>query len=353
MNTPLSTDTSAPPRRLPLIYITGSGRSGSTLLSRILASANNVFYCGELYRLAYTLFARGGDCACGATPQDCTFWSSVLSKSGLDTLPSQNGFAWWQLQKKYGLTRRFHNLVQGKFDADKEFHNYAQWLYRLYVGIYQTLYAEHNCLPILIDSSKLPGYGYILARTLPVDIRFIHLTRNPEAVCRSWQNPPFDPRKEQHMAKQTPLLTSWRWLQRNKNSQYLSTLYPYQRVRYEDLVADPQAFIAALVSPSQGGVLSDMGISVRLENRQVHSTLDHTLDSDPKATQSKFGDGFVINLNKTPSPVVPPESAHLVKPPALTWRKHINAIQDACWDSVIHTLQMVLNYRQARSYGYY
>ena len=63
-----------------VIYITGAGRSGSTLLSNILGQLPGAVSVGELYYL----WARGLEdnilCGCGTPVRDCHFWTRVLQR---------------------------------------------------------------------------------------------------------------------------------------------------------------------------------------------------------------------------------------------------------------------------------
>lgn len=56
-------------------YISGIGRSGSTLLDLIISTNQKVFSLGEIYR--FNSFNKEIKCACGKRIKDCQFWSRV------------------------------------------------------------------------------------------------------------------------------------------------------------------------------------------------------------------------------------------------------------------------------------
>lgn len=60
-----------------LIYIGGSGRSGSTLLDMLLSNHPDIQSVGEIHRL--NLYARDINerCTCGESILDCSFWQKV------------------------------------------------------------------------------------------------------------------------------------------------------------------------------------------------------------------------------------------------------------------------------------
>src|SRR4051812_39799023 len=65
--------------RLPtVLYVAGAGRSGSTLLERLIAEKNDFFAVGELYYLWERGYERNELCSCGEPFHDCPFWQEVL-----------------------------------------------------------------------------------------------------------------------------------------------------------------------------------------------------------------------------------------------------------------------------------
>lgn len=65
-----------------LVYITGSGHSGSTLLDRLLGSHPDVMALGEIHRFSLGLHRdeKPFRCDCGLPLQKCPFWERVIEK---------------------------------------------------------------------------------------------------------------------------------------------------------------------------------------------------------------------------------------------------------------------------------
>ena len=79
-----------------IIYIAGYGRSGTTLLDRLLASHRQVFTVGELGRLPRTMRApERYRCSCGAQIDNCVYWPSVWKQvaASLSMTPEELGVA--------------------------------------------------------------------------------------------------------------------------------------------------------------------------------------------------------------------------------------------------------------------
>lgn len=65
---------------LTLIYITGAGRSGGTLLGRLLDQVEGMFYAGEL-RQIWRPGLEQRLCACGSSIGACDFWQAVFQRA--------------------------------------------------------------------------------------------------------------------------------------------------------------------------------------------------------------------------------------------------------------------------------
>lgn len=71
-------------KSINIIYISGGGHSGSTLLGLLIGSAKDVFNAGEVKFIDKlktvddkNIEAMGDLCSCGAPANECTFWKSV------------------------------------------------------------------------------------------------------------------------------------------------------------------------------------------------------------------------------------------------------------------------------------
>src|SRR5215472_10332799 len=108
------TETSAPPPGVApagqpgpaptVIYIAGSGRSGSTLLERALGELPGVVNVGELMDLFRRTVAHGERCGCGQSFADCPFWAGV-GKRAFDGWADDRIAAVHQLQARVARQR--------------------------------------------------------------------------------------------------------------------------------------------------------------------------------------------------------------------------------------------------------
>ena len=122
---------------------------------------------------------------------------------------------------------------------------YADALGRQYRAI-----AESSGGRVVVDSSKMASDA-LLADTIPgINLKVIHLIRDPRGVTWSWRKQMRQPGPQgRAMQRQHPIATAARWDAYNAFAELL--LAPrlgdrFRRLRYEDLLADPKGQLSDL-----------------------------------------------------------------------------------------------------------
>lgn len=171
-----------------LVYVCGSGHSGSTLLSLLLGNQARMVSLGEIYQTVRNVALRQKPCTCGAAAQDCPVWGDILD--AVSSLPEEERLA------------PTMNMLAGRCDP-----------------------------AVMIDSSK---HLKILKQHVgrrDLDVFAVHLVRDGRAVAFS------NARKDRDMAE-----AARTWQKVNLDiADYLAKSLPGRHVtiRYEDLVARP------------------------------------------------------------------------------------------------------------------
>ena len=238
-----------------VVYLAGLGRSGTTLLERLLGELPGVCPAGEVVHLWQRGVAEGERCGCGEPFPACAFWRAV----------GEEAFGGWD-QVDTGHLARLHATVdRTRFVLplaapwrppafQRALDEYASYYLRLYTAIGGT--SGCRCV---VDSSKHASLAFCL-RTCPgLDLRVVHVVRDSRAVAYSWsrrvRRPDAD--TESYMATYSPLAASRQWNLQNGALHLLGRLgTPVLRVAYEDLVAAPEAtlrVIAPFAGLSAGG----------------------------------------------------------------------------------------------------
>lgn len=227
---------------IKVLYIAGTGRSGSTLLANVLGSTDGLFAAGEIRYLWERGLVRGGPCGCGQPVPDCSLWDAVLKiayDNGIDgTKMAEVGRENMRLRRLPSLLMR---LRYGNRRSSSALADYSECLRQLYPAI-----AEVAGATVIVDSSKLLPYAVILDTIPGVELYVLHLVRDPRAAAHSWLRGPAsgagneELSGDQPMARFSPLKSSALWLVWNTIIAALWRNRPrYLLLRYEEFVADP------------------------------------------------------------------------------------------------------------------
>lgn len=289
--------TSAP----TVAYVAGSGRSGSTLIDRLLGGHEGCVSVGEVRLLWQEGLLENRSCGCGAPFRECPFWSEVgvAAFGGWDNVDarevldmaraaSRNRFFPWLLAP--GLPPRWwHRRVS----------RYLEILEPLYLAI-----ARVSGARVLIDSSKDPAYGMVLARSRRIDLRIIHLVRDSRGVAFSW-NKHFekDPRTQRPpLRTYHPLATAFRWLTFNSLVQMMSRRrVAALRISYEQFLASSRETLDRLLAFL--GVDASQTDSPFISEGEVELRVSHTVSGHPTRMQQgpahlKLDDEWVGSMRR-------------------------------------------------------
>lgn len=233
-----------------VVYLGGFGRSGSTLVERVLGSAVGWVNVGELVDLARSVAPGDELCGCGTPFSRCPFWSEV----------GDVAFGGWTPELLERLTmmhrgsarqRHLPGLLakRGEPSAD------LTGLRDAYAQVYRAV-AQVSGSDVVVDASKGPALGQALAGAPGVDLRVLNLVRDPRAVAWSWSKVVERPHVSsgssgssagEEMWRIPPHRSAAQWAALQAEMHALSGLggTPSARLRYEDFVVDPVASLCA------------------------------------------------------------------------------------------------------------
>lgn len=221
-----------------VLLLGGSGRSGSTLLERLLAGVPGVVALGEVIHLWERGLVADELCGCGRPFSTCAFWTGVGARAfgGWDHVEAEDVVAG---RRSVVRTRQALTLLGGPTSPKLRLQRD-----RLSRTV-RTLYAaarEQSGAQLLIDSSKHPAYAMLLRRA-HVDLRCVLLVRDPRAVAYSWQRSVRRPEileRDVDMPRYGLAYSSLTWTLFAALYEALRMLrVPLLVVRYEDLLSAP------------------------------------------------------------------------------------------------------------------
>jgi Sulfotransferase domain len=264
-------------RRVTVLCTGGVGRSGSTLLVRMLGQLPGHVTIGELVYVWELGLLRDHRCGCGAQFSQCPFWSEVgrLAFGGWDALDLDEMLA---LKRAVDGTRRIPLLVAPWIVPGfrRRLVRYAEILASIYAAI-----AEVSGAEVIVDSSKHPSTLYVLRRTPGIHLRALQLIRDPRGVAYSWSKEMERPERPGVAFPRWPARTvSRRWITGNLLVAALARLgVPVLRMRYEDLVQDPAGELDRVFRDTQGSPLP--GAPAFLRGEEIELAPTHTLAGNP------------------------------------------------------------------------
>jgi GT2 family glycosyltransferase len=267
-----------------VVYLAGSGRSGSTLLERTLGAIPGWVNVGELIDLFRTSTLVHERCGCGHPFLECPFWSEV----------GRRAYGSWSkevlaevgaLQQQVSRQRRIPQLLASRSDSTgplaQACREYASHYARIYGAV-----SEVSGARVVVDASKWPGQALALHRGgLPV--RLMHQVRDPRGVAHSWAKS--DVRRPQNressLATRRPLDSAARWLALQCEIDAMATVFPHStRVRYEDFIADPPGTVTRVAA--ELGLTLDAGALAHVGPDEVELPESHGLAGNPSRFQA-------------------------------------------------------------------
>ena len=266
------------PQRTRVLYIAGTGRSGSTVLANILGEVAGLVSAGELRFVWERGIVENRLCGCGERFAACSRWREVLITAyGEPDAVDAAAMARWQRGRS--RMRHLPRLFAARFGhdvLDRRHGDHADRLARLIAAVSACAGGA-----VVVDSSKLPAYGFLLAQLPSIDLHVVHLVRDPRAAAYSWMRRKEQPDRGYSADMQTigPLKSSALWTVWNASAQAMWRHGDghYLRVRYEDFAARPREVVEEILS-----MLGMAGASLPfIDERTVSLGVNHTVAGNP------------------------------------------------------------------------
>ena len=264
-------------KKLKILYIVGSARSGSTLLSRLLGEVDGFFNAGEAARYLLAPYESISlPCGCGNKLSKCSFWKDIVS-----IVPS----SYAKSIAKRIMRIRYYPLLISLF-RQKKIQSQLIHLGKELKDLYSKIALKADC-EVIVDSSKTPDFAYILSQFSDIELYMLHLIRKPQGVANSWRKP------KQYLRSQSVMRISMGWLIDNLTIELLLLKkIRYQRVFYENLTQNPKNTLDKIIKFLK---VKDRNLDFIKESQAVIHN-QHMLASNP----DKLKENKSISINFCP-----------------------------------------------------
>ncbi len=273
------------PGPVKVLYVAGLGRSGSTILANTLGQVEGFFSGGELNFIWKHTLIENRLCGCGRPARECPFWGPVFEG---EFGGQSEALAREMMRLQYSGARTRHIPLMltegGRQKIEARLGEFLENTGRLYKAI-QSVSGSR----VIVDTSKEPAYGYALGMVPGVDLRVLHLVRDPRAAAYSWAKKKRQPdsAEREFMHRKTPTQSAVLWDAWNAAIEALWRRMPagYLRLRYEDFIADPRRSFQEILklTGEEDAELPLVG------ERDVKLGISHTVSGNP----NRFDTGTV------------------------------------------------------------
>lgn len=260
--------------KVKVLYIAGFERSGSTILNRVLGQIDGFIPTGELAFIWKHDLINNRRCSCGFSFRECQFWKKVMDRAfgGIEQINAQKISLLRNKVRANILPNYFGLIKQQLLQSNAE--EYFFSLEKLYQAI-QTVTGSK----VIVDSSKVSWYGYVLGMLPTIDLYVVHLIRNPHGVCHSL----YKRKLHGELASQwyNPIHASLSWNFKNYLTEILLNRHSnrYLRISYENFIQDTKEVIESIL-----GFIKEKEIQVDYgEQTKLQMNIDHILGGSPSS----------------------------------------------------------------------
>lgn len=236
--------TGEPGDKVVVLYIFGSGRSGSTLVERILGTFPGYTNVGELVGLFRQTLVHDERCGCGSRFSECPFWQGVGRV--FDNWDPAFVHSAARLQRSVVRQRRSGSLLVPRLATGEHRADQQRWV-ALQEQLYRAI-ADQAGARVVVDASKYFAPALLTRQCRGIDLRFLYLVRDVRGVAYSWAKSgvkrPHAAERDDVMGSFSVARTAARWSRAEAQAALLKFATRYSAtVRYEDLVTSPASTV--------------------------------------------------------------------------------------------------------------
>lgn len=157
-----------------LIYLLGTGRSGTTVMATVLGAHPKILAVGEMHQFLDHI-VEGKSCSCGANVNSCVFWSTVIGN--LNEIRNNV-----KAVQSISNSKERHRNIPLLLRTKKKDHEYLNVHNRILNESFNSTTKEY-----LLDSSKYIARYLLLRRSDKLDVKGVYVVRDVRGVINSFK----------------------------------------------------------------------------------------------------------------------------------------------------------------------
>jgi len=257
-----------------VVYIMGTGRSGSTVLGITLGNLDEAFYVGEAFSWAHFSGKPMSD-----DPDTVALWEEI--REGIPRAEEYFALDFFHRIEHHSSLIRFWK--RGEPDLAEAYRRCTSELFRSV--------SEATGAHILIDSSHFPLRALRLLGNFDVDVFLLYLVRDPIDVINALQSDvqrhrPMKPWVANAYTLWVWLLSEWVFRRARRASR--------MKLRYEDFVSNPARWVGEICSAI--GVPNTIGSYDALRTDRIFQgnrvRAERTIALKPPERKNRLGSGW-------------------------------------------------------------
>lgn len=267
-----------------VLFIVGAGRSGSTLLERLIADRGDVAAVGELRFVWERSVGQDQSCSCRSTFGECPFWTSVMNEVQSDVGGNERLAALASVRSQVDRMRYIPYMHVPALRPTEYARSYDQFA-SLILAVYRAIdrVGGHR---VILDSSKDPSYAHFLSTLAGIDVAFVNLVRDARAVAHSWRRAKVRPEIQWEQAEMdiwpySKAATDWSMKYLLSSGLKGVTRHRVLTLRYENLVRDPESALSLIGSHLEGLGIDSAGLTPAGPTPVAGTSLYHTVSGNP------------------------------------------------------------------------
>ena len=263
--------------KIKVLFIAGWGRSGSTILDRILGQIEGFHSIGEFRYIWDRNMIEDRLCGCGVPFSKCGYWREV-TKTAFNGENGVNPSRMVELRDNNLRSR--HTIAMMSRRVKNRLVNQLQEYFDNLSILYSAIQKISGC-EFIVDSSKSPTHGWALSQIQGIELYTVHLVRDPRAAAFSWSRPKMQPDtgKMAPMKRIGTIKSSTLWTLWNLAIEKLKKNNPDKCIllRYEDFAENPRQSVDRILKMTG----TEKNRNPIIGERCVKLEIGHTASGNP------------------------------------------------------------------------